>query len=873
MQRYFEDRGRFWTFYRKRVTKRWWLTLMTGVGMGLVALSVTYFTKLFTNYKFSYFYGIIELEKTEAAPYGSAFFVLLLFNVFYATIAYAFCYYEPLAAGSGIPEIKCFLNGLNVPRIVSLRALVTKVVGIIFSCSAGLPLGKEGPMVHAGAALAAQVSQARSGICGVDNNFSETQDFRNDKEKRDFAACGTAAGIAAAFGSPIGGVLFSLEEGASFWSTKLTWRCFFCAMTTIFTIFFVNSANTLFGHAGNNGMFSFGEFFSLKEEESNFAVWELFIFTVMGGLGGLMGASFITGNERVHLWREANTTSWQRRYLFVIAITICMTFLSSVLPVAWQTCTPLPVDMEEWTQQEKNLVDELVPLYCTKGTHYNEVASLYLTDSDTAIKQLFHFREIGDHNDSTFSSSALSIFLWPYIIMACVCCGAAVPAGMFVPSLLSGAAFGRLVGHLLHKLDHAHGTFADSGTYALIGATAMTGGISRITISLTIMVLEATGDMQYVLPIMLTVMSARLVGNVFTHGLYDMHIKVKNLLFLEEDDDLDHVSTIDKATVGAIMTKTPICLNGLVRVGDVVELLKECQHNCFPVVDRGSGQQSPCVAGTNGILVGTVSRRVICMVIKHRAFSAPSHDLAENSRSSTADGEAQKEANWPKESSDMDSSILGRSRVGTTGISPLINWGTLERVYPDYPTVHDLTLSPREEQLWIDLLPYTDKSAHRINMEASVPRGYRMFRTLGLRHLVVVSQHNQCVGILTRADLVRAYHQLDDFLPWDEDVDEVEHLRPSSSSSSSSSWSTERDSGRNNVVSSLHRGSNDAHHHNYSPEQTMSSIAPSRRSPDDQAYEMVQMQRRDQGQGTSTPPSLKHTIDLLSPPHGTSHHR
>jgi hypothetical protein len=52
------------------------------------------------------------------------------------------------------------------------------------------------------------------------------------------------------------------------------------------------------------------------------------------------------------------------------------------------SCTTLPVDMEEWSVQEKNLVDELVPLYCPKSTHYNEVASLYLTDSDTAIKQV-----------------------------------------------------------------------------------------------------------------------------------------------------------------------------------------------------------------------------------------------------------------------------------------------------------------------------------------------------------------------------------------------------------------------------------------------------------------------------------------------------
>ena len=39
-----------------------------------------------------------------------------------------------------------------------------KILGIIFSCSSGLPLGKEGPMVHAGAVVAAGVSQVRTHV-------------------------------------------------------------------------------------------------------------------------------------------------------------------------------------------------------------------------------------------------------------------------------------------------------------------------------------------------------------------------------------------------------------------------------------------------------------------------------------------------------------------------------------------------------------------------------------------------------------------------------------------------------------------------------------------------------------------------------------
>jgi hypothetical protein len=50
--------------------------------------------------------------------------------------------------------------------------------------------------------------------------------------------------------------------------------------------------------------------------------------------------------------------------------------------------------MKNWSSQENNLVKALVPFRRVPGKEYNEVASLFLTDADMAITQLFHFREV-----------------------------------------------------------------------------------------------------------------------------------------------------------------------------------------------------------------------------------------------------------------------------------------------------------------------------------------------------------------------------------------------------------------------------------------------------------------------------------------------
>jgi len=71
-------------------------------------------------------------------------------------------------------------------------------------------------MVHTGACIANLLGQGGSRKYHLTCNWLRY--FKNDRDRRDLITCGSAAGVAAAFRAPVGGVLFALEEAASWYN-------------------------------------------------------------------------------------------------------------------------------------------------------------------------------------------------------------------------------------------------------------------------------------------------------------------------------------------------------------------------------------------------------------------------------------------------------------------------------------------------------------------------------------------------------------------------------------------------------------------------------------------------------------------------------
>ncbi|NET11149.1 MAG: ClC family H(+)/Cl(-) exchange transporter [Symploca sp. SIO2B6] len=171
----------------------------------------------------------------------------------------------PSAAGSGIPQVKTALAKGSV--VLNLRVAIAKLLSVILVMGSGFNLGRQGPTVHIGVALAAQ----------LDNWMPTSPEYR-----RQLLSAGAAAGLAAGFNAPIAGILFVVEELIQDFSGLTLGTAILASFTGAVV------ARLL----GDNGL-SLNAI--MAESHANFSLQDVPFFLLLGALAGILGTVFSRG--------------------------------------------------------------------------------------------------------------------------------------------------------------------------------------------------------------------------------------------------------------------------------------------------------------------------------------------------------------------------------------------------------------------------------------------------------------------------------------------------------------------------------------------------------------------------------------------------
>ncbi|KIY73112.1 hypothetical protein CYLTODRAFT_417357 [Cylindrobasidium torrendii FP15055 ss-10] len=514
------------------------------------------------------------------------------------------------AAGSGIPEIKTILSGFVIHGYLGGRVLFTKSVGLALSVASGLSLGKEGPFVHIASCIGNIVSRFHPKY--------ET----NEAKRREILSAACAAGVAVAFGAPIGGTLFSLEEVSYYFPPKVMWRSFFCAMIAALTLKILDPFGT-----GKLVLFQ-------VSYDKDWHAYELFPFLLLGVFGGVYGAYFSKLNYRWSRYVRNGTFLKSHPMFEVLAVTLLTTAF----------CFLNPYTQMGGTELVYNLFAE-----CRTGSGNNHEGLCVL--------------DPGSWSSILPVVSAILIALVVKGALTVITFGIKVPAGIFIPTLGVGACAGRVLGILVQHLQvnnpdnvlfrSCHGDMdcIIPGLYAMVGAAAALSGVTRTTVSLAVIMFELTDTLTYAVPVMLAVLVAKTVADALEpKGIYDLVIELSQLPYL--DAKVDYVwGSLTIADVTA-RDLDVIRVDHRNTVEDLRDQLQElvCSGNGdggFPILRNQSGDDGLRLVGYIGAnelehALSIVADHGDSEVKFHTTFSH--HSMLASSISSFMDGEEHPEA-------------------------------------------------------------------------------------------------------------------------------------------------------------------------------------------------------------------------------------
>ncbi|KAL4451977.1 hypothetical protein ABPG75_007639 [Micractinium tetrahymenae] len=791
-------------------------TLVSGVAIGLTAATMQLLVDSATRHRNRLLSALLAAPAAApglpSQPLAHAFGALLgvgLAAVLLATLVVH--YWAPKAAGGGVALVMAMLNGNVIHSLLSWRVYLTKLFGTAASRAAGLALGMEGPMIHLGAAVASIVCHAehilyrrlnlhRHGrlgkierealAAGLVPDGAEDFLFTN-ADHRELVSAGAAAGLAAAFGAPIGGVLFALEEATSVWSRKLAWRCFLCASVACFSMAQLHPRMT-------DGMLSFSGLTRLTNLQWLIQGPPLVFASVCGAL---LGSALNMLKRRARFWRRRHPgVLWRLGEATAVVALTAAALLG--LPALFGTCLQLP---ESWN------AEEVVRYTCPDG-QYNDLATGLLGSAVWVIRSLISLGSEAEPVNNRlcslalpcyFSAGSLLVIVAAYFALFFLASNLIVPGGLFMPCILIGSAFGALLALLLLEVAPAE-LDIQPGVYAVVCATAMVGATFRSSISLVVIVVEGTRGIELLFGVILAVIVSNWVAHhLHPDGLYEAELggqSGQECVYLRQEPP----HALRNQTAASVMASPVVGLDGVVPVSSVLQVLRSTTHNGFPVLapfkpaaEQGGGRGGVSSArGLPGVwgevngelgarqgagrLQGLVLRSQLLVLLRHGAFcDARGRYLCPLARQAAGAFEealafemraaAQASASGYRRggSGSRAGAMLGRLGPATSLCLAGVGFPTLDASRGASSVresaVLDAALEAAAERAGggrgephLNLLPFMSLAPHTVRPKTPAATVHHLFLSMSLRHLCVVDSRCRCVGMITRKDLDHA---------------------------------------------------------------------------------------------------------------------
>jgi len=203
--------------------------------------------------------------------------------------------YAPYARGSGIPQVSAAIDLSNprhrykVSRLLSLRIVVVKIVSSLVMVVGGAVIGREGPTIQIAASIFKKI-----------NDWLPA--WYPKVSRRNMVITGAAAGLASAFNTPLGGIVFAIEE-----LTKTHFNYFKSALLTGVIIAGLTALNLL------------GPYLYLGYPKlDHLPIWIIFVVMLVAVLTGFAASSM----AEAILWllrQKARLTSPVQRALYPVA--------------------------------------------------------------------------------------------------------------------------------------------------------------------------------------------------------------------------------------------------------------------------------------------------------------------------------------------------------------------------------------------------------------------------------------------------------------------------------------------------------------------------------------------------------------------------